>query len=49
MSKLFNPIKEQERSIIRGETSGMMILSDNKYDWSFKLYRLMMGNFWINL
>lgn len=46
MTQLFNPIKETNRAIIGGETSGMMILSDNLYKWSGVVYNLMMGNFW---
>jgi ribonucleoside-diphosphate reductase beta chain len=48
--KLFNPFADQsldKRRLIGGETTNMMILSQNKYDWSFKMYRHMMGNFWI--
>jgi ribonucleoside-diphosphate reductase beta chain len=48
--KLFNPsakIENEKRKLINGETNGIMMLSNNKYDWSFKLYKHMMGNFWI--
>jgi ribonucleoside-diphosphate reductase beta chain len=47
--KLFNPvdIDLDERKLINGETNGIMMLSENKYDWSYKLYKHMMGNFWI--
>jgi ribonucleoside-diphosphate reductase beta chain len=48
--KLFNPtanISLDQRKLINGETNGIMMLSNNKYDWSFKLYKHMMGNFWI--
>jgi ribonucleoside-diphosphate reductase beta chain len=47
--KLFNPreITLDSRRLIGGETNGIMMLSNNKYDWTFKLYRHMMGNFWI--
>lgn len=46
--KLFNPTADESvRSMIGAETTNMMILSDNKYKWSSKIYRHMMGNFWI--
>ncbi|MGE6227586.1 ribonucleotide-diphosphate reductase subunit beta [Paenibacillus chitinolyticus] len=49
-TKLFNPDADtslENRLLISGETTHMMILSDNKYPWSNKLYQTMMGNFWI--
>jgi ribonucleoside-diphosphate reductase beta chain len=48
--KLFNPSASRDldvRKLIGGETNNLMMLSSNKYDWSFKLYRTMMGHFWI--
>jgi ribonucleoside-diphosphate reductase beta chain len=48
--KLFNPDASQsfsDRKLIGAETTNMMILSKNKYSWSMKIYRHMMGNFWI--
>jgi ribonucleoside-diphosphate reductase beta chain len=48
--KLFNPSANQSlevRKLIGGETNNLMMLSANKYPWSFKIYRHMMGNFWI--
>jgi ribonucleoside-diphosphate reductase beta chain len=48
--KLFNPEAAQsfdDRKLIGAETTNMMILSKNKYPWSMKIYRHMMGNFWI--
>ncbi len=47
MSTLFNTTKIVHPQLILGETNGIMKLNGNKYDWSFKLYRTMMGNFWI--
>ncbi|WP_336786900.1 ribonucleotide-diphosphate reductase subunit beta [Paenibacillus sp. MMO-177] len=49
-TQLFNPDADtslENRMLIGGETTHMMILSDNKYPWSNKLYQTMMGNFWI--
>jgi len=47
--KIFNPSvsNSEERLLIGGKTNNLMILSDNKYNWSFRLYKTMMGNFWI--
>lgn len=48
--KLFNPSASTDldvRRLIGGETNNLMMLSSNKYNWSFNLYRTMMGNFWI--
>lgn len=48
--KLLNPEADSsydKRRLIGGETTNLMELSDNKYDWTFKLYRAMMQNFWI--
>jgi ribonucleoside-diphosphate reductase beta chain len=36
----------ENRMLINGDTSNMMILSNNKYPWSYKMYDLYMGNFW---
>jgi ribonucleoside-diphosphate reductase beta chain len=47
---LFNPgadISEASRRLIGGETTNLMMLSNNKYRWSFPLYKTMMQNFWI--
>jgi ribonucleoside-diphosphate reductase beta chain len=47
--KLFNPdadTSRDKRRLIGGETTNLMELSDNKYDWSYKLYNAMMANFW---
>lgn len=45
--KLFNPEAIIKRGLIGGETTNIMVLSDNRYNWSNKLYKAMMGNFWI--
>ncbi|KIL35104.1 ribonucleotide-diphosphate reductase subunit beta [Cohnella kolymensis] len=47
---LFNPdadTRESGRTLIGGETTNLMMLSNNKYRWSFPLYKTMMQNFWI--
>ena len=36
-----------QRRIFGGETTNLMNLTNLKYDWAMKLYRTMMGNFWI--
>jgi ribonucleoside-diphosphate reductase beta chain len=48
--KLFNPDANanfSNRRLIGGETTNLMLLSNNKYKWSFPLYKTMMQNFWI--
>lgn len=48
--KLFNPdahLSFENRNLIGTDTTNIMILSKNKYEWSMRLYRHMMGNFWI--
>ncbi|PYI56159.1 ribonucleotide-diphosphate reductase subunit beta [Paenibacillus flagellatus] len=47
---LFNPQADTsygKRRLIGGETSNLMMLSNNKYGWSYPLYKTMMQNFWI--
>lgn len=47
--KLFNPEADtalSKRRLIGGETTNLMILSNNKYNWSYKMYEAMMANFW---
>lgn len=47
--KIFNPTADSsfsKRLLIGGETTNLMILSNNKYKWSYKMYETMMGNFW---
>jgi ribonucleoside-diphosphate reductase beta chain len=46
---LFNPSADttlSKRRLIGGETTNLMILSNNKYNWSYKMYEAMMANFW---
>lgn len=47
---LFNPgadTRASNRKLIGGETTNLMMLSNNKYRWTFPLYKTMMQNFWI--
>ncbi len=47
---LFNPQADtrfERRRLIGGETTNLMMLSRNKYKWSYPLYKTMMQNFWI--
>lgn len=44
--KLFNPEARVTRGLIGSETTNIMILSDNRYSWSKKMYDTMMENFW---
>ncbi len=47
--QLFNPDADtslNKRRLIGGETTNLMILSNNKYNWSYKMYEAMMANFW---
>lgn len=44
--KLFNPEAKVTRGLIGSETTNIMILSDNRYPWSKKMYDTMMENFW---
>jgi len=47
-NQLWNPRADTSSvSLIGGDTTGMMVLTNNKYNWSMKLYRAMMGNFWV--
>lgn len=48
-NQLFNPNADTsgQALLIGGQTTGMMILTDNKYNWSMKMYKAMMGNFWV--
>lgn len=47
-STLFNPEAiGSEVRMIGGESTGILILNDNKYDWTAPLYKVMMQNFWI--
>ncbi len=48
--KLFNPEGNDtvsDRTIIKGETTGLMNLNNAKYSWAKSMYQTMMGNFWV--
>lgn len=48
--QLFNPNANtsfDKRRLLGGETTNLMMLSNNKYSWSYPLYKTMMQNFWI--
>jgi ribonucleoside-diphosphate reductase beta chain len=47
--KLFRPEvgNDSPKMLIGADTNNIMMLSSNKYDWSFKMYKTMMQNFWI--
>lgn len=48
--RLFNPDADtslDKRRLVGGETTNLMMLSNNKYSWSYPLYKTMMQNFWI--
>lgn len=47
---IYNPSGDdtiQNRTIIKGNPTNLFNLNDVKYTWANKLYRSMMGNFWI--
>lgn len=47
---LYNPLGDdtiQNRTIIKGNPTNLFNLNDVKYTWANKLYRSMMGNFWV--
>jgi len=47
---LFNPNADpsyEKRRLIGGETTNLMMLSRNKYGWTYPLYKTMLQNFWI--
>lgn len=48
--KLFNPTGNDEvsqRTIIKGNSTGIFNLNDTKYAWAKKMYQVMIGNFWV--
>ena len=48
--KLFNERGDREwtkRRMIGGNTTNLIELNNIKYDWAYKMYRVMMNNFWI--
>ncbi|WAH36264.1 ribonucleotide-diphosphate reductase subunit beta [Alicyclobacillus dauci] len=49
-TKLFNEVGERDwgkRRIIGGNTTNLLELNNVKYEWAYRMYRAMMGNFWI--
>ncbi|QSO48822.1 ribonucleotide-diphosphate reductase subunit beta [Alicyclobacillus mengziensis] len=49
-TKLFNETGDRDwgnRRIIGGNTTNLIELNNVKYDWAYRMYRAMMGNFWI--
>lgn len=49
-SSLFNPDGDdnvQNRTIIKGNTTGLFNLNAVKYNWAKSLYQVMVGNFWL--
>ncbi len=48
--KLFNPKGNDEienRTIIKGNITGLFNLNDVKYSWAKPMYQVMVGNFWL--
>jgi len=49
-NKIFNPEGNdalEERTIIKGNVTGLFNLNATKYPWAKKLYQVMVGNFWV--
>lgn len=49
-NKIFNPTgndNTQERTIIKGNTTGLFNLNNTKYNRAKQMYTVMIGNFWI--
>lgn len=49
-NKLFNPTGNDtisDRTIIKGNTTGLMNLNNAKYSRAKSMYQTMMGNFWV--
>ena len=49
-NKLFNPNGDdslENRTIIKGDTTGLFNLNATKYSWAKSMYQLMIGNFWV--
>jgi ribonucleoside-diphosphate reductase beta chain len=47
---IFNPAGNDEvaeRTIIKGNTTGLFQLNATKYSWAKSLYQVMIGNFWV--
>ncbi len=49
-NKIFNPDGDdavENRTIIKGNTTGLYNLNGAKYTWAKKLYQVFIGNFWV--
>ncbi len=49
-NKIFNAAGDDSianRTIIKGNTTGLFNLNDVKYNWAKAMYQLMIGNFWV--
>lgn len=47
---IFNPKGNDnvsDRTIIKGNTTGLFQLNAVKYNWAKSLYQVMVGNFWV--
>jgi ribonucleoside-diphosphate reductase beta chain len=47
---IFNPLGKdnvEDRTIIKGNTTGLFNLNAVKYQWAKSLYQVMIGNFWV--
>ncbi len=49
-NKIFNPQGDDSianRTIIKGNVTGLFNLGDVKYNWAKQMYQVMIGNFWV--
>lgn len=49
-NKIFNPTGNDDvsnRSIIKGNSTGLFQLNTTKYSWAKNMYQVMVGNFWL--
>lgn len=49
-NKIFNPKGDDtiaNRTIIKGDITGLFNLGDVKYNWAKQMYQVMIGNFWV--
>ncbi len=49
-NKIFNPKGDDtpsQRTIIKGNSTGLFNLGDVKYTWAQQMYQVMIGNFWV--
>ncbi len=49
-NKIFNPTGDdsiENRTIIKGNTTGLFNLDEVKYSWAKNMYQVMIGNFWV--